>query len=370
MEYPEGIQGNTELELAFMAANTPPANPPAPPVNPPAPPDNPPAPPIPPVDPPPPGLSLSVFGDYKTPEELKAELDTLKSFKENYGTGYEGVDPDLLRLAYLKKTSPEEFNLFASMKISGNVDKLELLVDDYVKTNPGYNEKRDIVRSFLKSEFGLDIHVPLPAPEDASDEERAQREIEINNAKQRLEFATMKLNQKALEVESKLNERFNSIPLPSKKADVPITQEVRDQIIGKWGEAGQAISQKMTSLPVESVGPDNKPVKVFDFNLEATHKAEIAKLFQDIGAKSNIPNPTEEQVQMILATAMNIFELNHKAEINKALFHKVRGLSELEFAKIYENPSPVVAAGGDGLAGLSKYEQSRKAAFESENSSY
>lgn len=366
LEIPDGIKGNEELMLAFAASNTPPATPsastpePIPGVEPVIQPGTP-NPAEPKHDEP---VAPSVFDEAKYLASLgfssKDEILSLKEAKEKPVATIE--DPVMYALSRIKKEKPEDFNFYMKMKLTENLDNLELLAADYIRKNPSKKDKPELVRDYLGSVYGLDEEIPEPlTPDDASPEEIAIRNKEIEKAKKRIAFGEMRMEEEAAKAKQSFETEFSSF-LDVKAGP---TQEQLVEMTKPWVPVAKTFMESVKTVPILIPGPDGNPVKFMEYAIPQEQVQNYTSAIVDFAVGNKLPLE-EGSVPKIYEHVLTQVYLSNMIGINKAIAEKARTLTQQEYDEAYRNPSALKDQVPPGSKTVSKYEESRAKALAAE----
>jgi hypothetical protein len=271
-------------------------------------------------------------------------------------------DPVLFGLNKVKKERPEDFDFFMKLKLNGDVDNLELLVNDYIKRNPTKKDNPDLVKDFIKRKYGLDSKIPKPLdPDDATEEEIEQRNEEIRDAKRAVEFAEMQMEEDVAKVKSAYDQEFEGF-LKDFKAP---TQENVAEMAKPWEPVAKKFMGNLKKVPVHVPGPEGELQPFLDFTIPEEQMPALEKAIIDYAVSQKLPLE-EKSVNKIYefvvgqVYAANIFKINH------AIAERARSMTEEEYDKAYRNPSAIQDPVRQNASTESKHEESVRKAMESE----
>jgi len=315
-----------------------------------------------PADPTPPSSTTIDMKEYLSLKEKYEELE-----KKAKTPVFEGeFDADYFRLGIMAKKDPDKFEALKQLKLNPEIDPVRLLVYDHISKNPEFKGRESDVENFIKRQYQLNVRIPLPlSPDDYSEEEVRERELEINEANEQLKFAKTNLELAAKKVKSELETEFNAIDLPKNKV---VSEEERVAAVSKakteWAPVVTKMMEVLTHIPLMSQKADSEaPVEILKYEIPVDLKVKYASQLVNYLSENNLPM-TEESVQRAAAMFINTFKQENEARINHALARKIRSMTDAEYAIAYSNPSAVRDQHQPPATQLSLKEQGERAAAE------
>lgn len=295
----------------------------------------------------------------KEKADYAAQLETLKTSSID--------DPDLVRLNKLKKENPDDYKLYARVKLVGDVNAIDLLKARLVKKSPSFKDKSDEVDEIIKSKYGMDIDIPPQlTDEDATPEEISQRNREIEAAKKKIRLGKAQLEMDADEYKSELVSKFDSIELPEAKKEV--TKEEVEAELGQRKTAWTPIVDKLTEkFEVVSIPGRNEKgelVELIKFTVPKNKVAEYGKQAVDFIVSENMPYENDS-IGRAASFLVSRVKSEYEADINFKLMEHGRNMADEEWEKLAHNPSGAgTTENREGNKKLTKYEESIKKAEE------
>ncbi len=373
VEVPDEYAGSVELQQAYLSsmkskpADPPPSDPPPP--SPPPPSDPPP------VDPPPPPPTPTADVIELTKyNELKLQHDEIsKKYAEIEGKFSNIVEPDpeTYRLSHIKKNNPELFPIYASLKLTGNMKPVDLLVEDYIAENPDYKDKRNQVVEFILNKYGLDAEVPEPLTLDVEngiyEADVNARKSEIDKANRQLRINEMRLETDYKAAQKKFVDKFDAIEIPFSK---PKTQEeitaAKEQLKSTWKPVVDEVFKTVNAIPIFGTVKEGEQATPFiEIALtDEQKKAHTEGMLQYL-SESGL-QPTKESLEQAYARFHMKFVADNLNQIVSAVAVKARKMTEEEYDKMYANPSALKDQSNANPKPTNELEDSRAMALRAE----
>jgi hypothetical protein len=303
--------------------------------------------------------------------ELKNQYDQVVSKQtelEKKVSGFVETDPETYRLSHVKKNNPELFSIYASLRLTGNMKPVDLLVEDYISENPEYKNDKNKVVEFILNKYGLDVEPPKPLnPEDYSEEEVAARELEISKATRQFQINEMRLNTDYKVVQKKFADKFDAIELPFSKPKLP--EEIlaeKETLKSTWKPVVDEVFKTVSVIPIFSITKEGeKPVPFIEFALTDVMKKEYSDGMIGYLAESG-SQPSKESLEGAYSRFHMKFIADNLNEIVSHVIKKARELTETEYDKLYHNPSGLIADAQRGTPVVDLAKEGRDAALRSE----
>jgi len=303
------------------------------------------------------------FGEeYDSPDKIKTALDSysgLKKEKEEWGnqsTKWNDEklklekelkenksnidDPILYRLNKIKKDNPDDYDLYKGIVLTDNVNALKAMTTKFIQSNSAYKDDYKKAERFIINKYGLDLAVPGALAVDDDGEVTQDmvdaRNFEIKQAKEKLEFAEMSLNEDANNYKGSMLGKFNEIELPA--AEVEKTQEERDTIATEtkkgWSPFVEKVMTDVLTIPM----PTGIKDEMFNYTIPDDKKQELKEGLMQYAVDNNLPLTKESGGKAYNFFVSSVISLN-QADINLKLMQRGKNLADEEWEKITESPS-------------------------------
>ena len=270
-------------------------------------------------------------------------------------------DPDLARLNKLKKDNPEDYKLYARVKLVGDANPVDLLKQKLIKKSPSFKDKLDEVDEIIKSKYGLDVDVPSKLiSEDATLEEIEARDREITAAQKKIRLGKAQLQMDADEYSSELLKKFDGIEL-----DAPIKQKTEDEIKAEidqrkttWTSLVEKITDGFEVVSIPGKNEKGEIIEILKFPVPKDKRSEYGKEAVNFVVDENMPYEKES-----LGRAFNFLKSRAKeefeADINFKIMEHGRNMEADEWEKLAHNISSV--SGHENRAGSKKISKKEEA---------
>lgn len=243
-------------------------------------------------------------------------------------------DPELYRLAVLKKDNPEDYKLLSKV-VMGTPDPLELLKMDFIKRNPSYADDPVFVDEYVRKDARY---------KDYFDEDISQDSFEYKAAK-------LKFDEAAAQVKDSLLQKFNSIELPTAPAAAEeINQEEATKAVAtSWQPKFQEIYNIFDKVPVmvPDAADPTKSVEFMSYELPADERAAIANEVAEFIISTRMPL-TDENVSLVRETMRDRAIIRNLPKMIANILDTVTKENNDNWRNFVTNPSRNPAPGNPG----------------------
>lgn len=310
-------------------------------------------------------IELSKYKELETQHnEIVGKYSELQKKAENYVD----VDPDAYRLSYIKNKTPDQFQLYATLKLGHGMKPLDILVEEYALENPDFAGKKAEIAEMLIEKYGLDIDIPKPLdPAENDDDLVAQRNSEIEKAQKKVRIREMQMEADSKKATQKLLSKFDEIEIPvaKRKTEEEIKAE-KETAKTAWAPVVGEVFKTLNSVPLYLPAKEGAKPEVFlDFAMTDEMKKNYAEAMTGFLVESGA-QMTQESLAVAVHRFRNSFVADNLPEIISSVAAKVRKMTEEDYDREFAAPSGLMDKNKNKTIPPNKYDESIQKIMEAE----
>lgn len=291
--------------------------------------------------------SLTDFGDYKSPDEVKSLLERAKKFSDNDLTELQVLrqeatrlkelqaeneklrntnpykNQDYYRLQKLEETDPSMVPVYKRL-VFGEPDEKELLRIDFAAKHPEFANDKAVIERYIQRKYAA-LYDP-----DIDKEDQAYKDAEFD------------LKLEATTIKKELRAKFDSISVPDPTQEDKAKKAEQEQFIGKWNGMITDSFKDLGKFSVEVLSEGGKGKESL-FDVEIPSDARFAEQAMRY-AVTNRLEPTKDNLDNIKGLMKKLWVVEHIDDYNTKIAEHVAKAKDGMWRKKINNPDVTPAS--------------------------